>query len=54
MGVLVGRSAPDFTAAAVLAAAKLLRILIWQKASKAKKQLSSFTLWISPLSAHLS
>ena len=54
MGVLVGRSAPDFTAAAVTGSGEIVENFNLARASKAKKQLSSFTLWISPLSAPLS
>jgi alkyl hydroperoxide reductase subunit AhpC len=49
MGVLVGRSAPDFTAAAVTGSGEIVENF---NLAKAKKQLSSFTLWISPLSVH--
>ena len=52
MGVLVGRSAPDFTAAAVTGSGEIVENFNLAESIKGKKAVIFFTLWISPLSVH--
>lgn len=51
MGVLVGKPAPDFTAAAVLGNGEIIDAFNLAESTKGKRRLSSFIHWILHLFA---